>query len=78
MSHEFGIGVPVRRKEDPRLLRGQGSFSADVTIADAAHAVVLRSPHPHARIVSIDTAGAQRTIFRFGTELIRDQRVDRQ
>ncbi len=52
------IGQPVRRKEDQRLLTGQGRFSDDFTMAGQAYAAIVRSPHPHARIVRIDTGGA--------------------
>jgi carbon-monoxide dehydrogenase large subunit len=55
---EFGIGQPVARLEDPRLLRGQGRFVNDFNVPGQAHAYVLRSPHAHARIRSIDTAAA--------------------
>jgi len=54
-----GIGAALPRLEDARLLRGQGSYSDDVTHDGQARAVVLRSPHPHARIVSIDAAAAR-------------------
>ena len=53
-----GIGQPVRRKEDWRLLTGQGCFSDDVNLPDQAYAVMVRSPHAHARIASIDVAPA--------------------
>jgi carbon-monoxide dehydrogenase large subunit len=56
---EFGWGQPVRRKEDPRLLTGRGRFVADRRIAGECHAVILRSPHAHARIRALD-AGAAR------------------
>src|SRR4249920_496681 len=55
---EFGIGQAVPRFEDPRLVRGQGRFVNDVNLPGQAHAYVLRSPHAHARIRSIDTASA--------------------
>ena len=42
---EFAIGQPVRRAEDPRLLRGRGQFVDDARFAALAHAVVVRSPH---------------------------------
>ena len=51
-----GIGQPVARKEDRRLLTGQGCYADDVALANQAHAVIVRSPHAHARIVSLDTA----------------------
>lgn len=56
---EFAIGQPVRREEDPRLLTGRGEFLNDVNLYRQAHAYVLRSPHAHARIVSIDTSAAR-------------------
>ncbi len=55
---KFGIGQPVSRVEDPRLLRGRGRYIADVNLPDQAYAVVVRSPHAHAAIRSIDTSGA--------------------
>ena len=48
----------MRRKEDWRLLTGQGCFSDDVNLPDQAYAVMVRSPHAHARIASIDVAPA--------------------
>jgi aerobic carbon-monoxide dehydrogenase large subunit len=53
-----GIGQPVRRKEDVRLLTGQGRYGDDLALAEQAHAVFVRSPHAHARIVSIGKAAA--------------------
>jgi carbon-monoxide dehydrogenase large subunit len=55
---QFGIGQPVRRKEDVRLLTGRGSFTDDIDLPGQAHMAVLRSPHAHARILSIDTSAA--------------------
>ena len=53
-----GIGQPVLRKEDRRLLTGKGSYTDDVSLPGQAHAVMVRSPHAHARIVSVDVARA--------------------
>jgi carbon-monoxide dehydrogenase large subunit len=53
-----GIGQPVRRKEDLRLLTGRGRYGDDIVLPDMAHAVIVRSPHAHARIVSIDKRAA--------------------
>ncbi len=53
------IGQPLERKEDERLLTGQGRFSDDFTIAGQAFAAMVRSPHPHARILGIDAARAR-------------------
>ncbi len=57
---KFGIGQPVLRFEDPRLLRGQGRFVNDVNLPGQAHAVFVRSPHAHARINSIDIEDAKK------------------
>jgi CO/xanthine dehydrogenase Mo-binding subunit len=51
-----GIGQPVRRKEDFRLLTGRGGFADDIQLPRLAHAVIVRSPHAHAQIQSIDIA----------------------
>jgi len=56
---KFGIGQPVRRKEDVRLLTGRGTYTDDLDRAEQAHAVVLRSPHAHARILSMDVSEAK-------------------
>src|SRR5712671_5869198 len=53
-----GIGQPVRRKEDFRLLTGRGSFADDVHLSGLTHAVIVRSPHAHAHIASIGKAAA--------------------
>jgi carbon-monoxide dehydrogenase large subunit len=53
-----GIGQPVPRREDLRLIQGQGCFSNDINLPGQAHANFVRSPHAHARIVSIDTSAA--------------------
>jgi carbon-monoxide dehydrogenase large subunit len=57
MGHE-GIGARVVRKEDRRFITGEGNYTDDIPIKHAHHAVFVRSPHPHARIRSIDTAKA--------------------
>ena len=49
MTMKFGFGQPLTRKEDDTLLRGAGRYVADVAPAAALHAMVLRSPHAHAR-----------------------------
>ena len=53
-----GVGAPVRRREDERLLTGQGHYADDVAIANTLFAFLVRSPHAHARIGSIDKSGA--------------------
>src|SRR3954468_10221230 len=54
-----GIGQPVRRREDLRLLTGNGRYSDDVNLPGQAYAVMVRSPHAHALIRKIDTAAAK-------------------
>ncbi len=56
-----GIGQPVRRREDLRLLTGTGRYSDDISLPGQAYAVMVRSPHAHALIRRIDTAAAQST-----------------
>ncbi|HUM17684.1 MAG TPA: xanthine dehydrogenase family protein molybdopterin-binding subunit, partial [Candidatus Nitrosotalea sp.] len=57
---QFGIGQSVKRFEDVRLLRGEGRFHGDVNLPGQVQAVMLRSPHAHARIISIDASAALR------------------
>src|SRR5579872_3998936 len=54
-----GIGQPVRRREDLRLLTGHGQYSDDLNLPGQAYAVMLRSPHAHALIRSIETTAAE-------------------
>ena len=56
---EFALGQPVSRFEDPRLLRGGGRYVDDMVLPRMVFGHVLRSPHAHARIRSIDTAAAK-------------------
>jgi carbon-monoxide dehydrogenase large subunit len=53
------IGEAVLRREDLRLLTGNGSYTDDVKLPHQAYAVFVRSPHAHARILSIDTEAAR-------------------
>ena len=53
------FGAAVRRREDPRFLRGEGRFVDDVTLPGLLHAAFLRSPHAHARVRSIDATRAR-------------------
>ncbi|HWK45764.1 MAG TPA: xanthine dehydrogenase family protein molybdopterin-binding subunit [Stellaceae bacterium] len=53
------IGSPVRRKEDMRFLTGQGTYTDDINRPGQLYAYVLRSPHAHAAIGSIDSAAAK-------------------
>jgi carbon-monoxide dehydrogenase large subunit len=56
---EFGIGQPLSRFEDKRLLRGAGRFIDDVKLPQQTYAYILRSPHAHARIAKLDLAAAR-------------------
>jgi aerobic carbon-monoxide dehydrogenase large subunit len=56
---EFAIGQSVARFEDPRLLQGGGRYTDDIKLPGMAHGVVLRSPHAHAKIKTIDTKAAK-------------------
>jgi carbon-monoxide dehydrogenase large subunit len=54
-----GIGQPVRRREDLRLVTGRGRYSDDVNLPGQAYAAFVRSPHAHALIDKLDTAAAR-------------------
>src|SRR6202171_4865285 len=74
---EFGIGQPVRRFEDKRLLSGNGRFQSDNNLYGQAYAYLLRSPHAHARIRRLDLAPAQAapgiTLIMTGDDLVEAQ-----
>src|SRR5580658_2901844 len=53
------IGKPLPRKEDERLITGHGRFTDDFALPGQTYAAMVRSPYPHARIVSIDAAQAK-------------------
>ena len=58
--HKFRhIGAPLARKEDMRFLTGRGRYVDDIEIAGALHACFVRSPHPHAKILSISVEKAK-------------------
>ena len=56
---DTGIGASVRRKEDLRFVRGSGKYTDDMNLEGQAYAYILRSPHAHASIRSIDTSAAR-------------------
>jgi carbon-monoxide dehydrogenase large subunit len=58
MAHE-GIGARVPRKEDRRFITGQGNYTDDIPVKNAAYAEFVRSPHAHARIVRVDASAAR-------------------
>ena len=55
---KFGISQPVRRTEDPIFLTGRGRYVDDINLEGTLHAHILRSPHAHANIISIDASRA--------------------
>ena len=55
-SRIFGSGI--RRREDPRLITGQATYTDDIKLQHMAYAAIKRSPHAHARIRSVDTSAA--------------------
>jgi len=52
------FGASVKRKEDPRYLRGEGRFVDDIKLPGLLHVAFVRSPHAHARIVGVDARRA--------------------
>ncbi|HKD12401.1 MAG TPA: aerobic carbon-monoxide dehydrogenase large subunit, partial [Thermoanaerobaculia bacterium] len=53
-----GMGHSVKRKEDPRFLRGKGNYVDDIQLPGMLHMDIVRSPYAHARIVKIDPSHA--------------------
>ena len=53
----FGSGI--RRREDPRLITGQATYTDDIKLTGMLYAAILRSPHPHAKINSVDVSAAK-------------------
>ena len=58
MATKFGLAQPVRRVEDPRLLKGSGRYTDDIALPGMLFGAVLRSPHAAAKLGAIDTAEA--------------------
>ena len=56
---KFGVGQPVRRKEDDTLVRGKGTYTDDVNLPGQAYAWIVRSSHAHGVIKSIDIEAAK-------------------
>src|SRR5918999_5302365 len=53
------LGAPIKRREDPRFITGEGNYVDDIKLPSMAHAAILRSPYAHANIRSIDTSAAK-------------------
>lgn len=71
---KFGVGHSVRRKEDDAFIRGRGHYTADHSLPSVLHALVLRSPHAHARF-KLDAARA-RTLPGVAAILTADDAAD--
>ena len=56
-----GMGHSMKRKEDPRFIRGKGTYVDDVQLPGMLWLDIVRSPHAHAKIVKIDSAKALAT-----------------
>ena len=53
------VGRALKRKEDPRLITGRGTYTDDIVLPGMLYAAIVRSPEAHARITSIDTSAAK-------------------
>jgi carbon-monoxide dehydrogenase large subunit len=69
---KFGIGQPVRRREDTRFVTGAGHYLDDLKLIGEAHAAFVRSPHAHARIIGVDAAAAKAAPGVLGVLLAED------
>ena len=58
MLNNFSIGSKVLRKEDDRLISGNGNYIDDINIENQCYAYLVRSPHANAKILSIDKSTA--------------------
>jgi aerobic carbon-monoxide dehydrogenase large subunit len=56
---KFGVGQPVPRTEDPKLVRGEGRYTDDLSLPGQAYAAIVRSSHAHGLLEGIDTAAAR-------------------
>src|SRR6201989_1625044 len=56
---KYGVGQPVRRKEDDTLVRGKGKYTGDFSLPGQAYAWIVRSSHAHGHIKGIDTEAAK-------------------
>ena len=53
------VGMPIKRREDPRLITGTATYVDDIHLSGMSYMEILRSPYAHARIVRIDTQAAR-------------------
>ncbi len=73
---KFGVAQPVRRVEDPRLLKGAGSYTDDMVLPGMLYGVVLRSPHAMANITALDTTAAKAVPGVLGVYTSADMEAD--
>ncbi len=73
---KFGLAQPVRRVEDPRLLKGAGRYTDDIVLPGMLFGVVLRSPHASATIARIETSAAARLPGVAGVYTAADLKAD--
>ena len=75
-SARFGASRTQKRIEDDRLLKGEGVFSDDRRFPNEAALVVLRSPHPHARVGAVDVSAARAAPGVLGVWTMQDLKSD--
>ena len=73
---KYGVGQPVRRVEDRRLITGQGRYTDDITFDGQAFVAVVRSPHAHATIEGIDAGAAEKAPGVLGVFTAKDLDAD--
>ena len=59
MTTEAVLGASIKRREDPRLITGKGTYVDDVRMVGTLNMVLVRSPHAHANIIGVHTSGAR-------------------
>jgi len=69
---KFGIGQPVRRFEDKRLITGVGRYCDDIKVADQTYGYVVRSPYAHALITKLDKSSAKEVSGVLGVYTVED------
>ncbi len=57
-QERHSIGLPMKRKEDPRFIQGRGRYVDDIVLPNMLYMALVHSPYPHARIVKIDKSAA--------------------
>ena len=70
------FGSSIKRREDPKLITGRGSYVDDIKIVGMLHMAIVRSPHAHANIIGIDTSAASASegvVAVFTGEELQDQ-----